>query len=161
MLPALVLRSSPVPWLNYGFASHLSTACRPRRLEWAAMSDVSKRTRGRYMHLSPTKAFFSLPHQHAFNVPKPTAGHPTACTTEILMLSSQHLSAPRGSSTPSILSIKLQSQHQKRNVSHNAQTSKHHHDITTSTESLPAQPIVANLAEELPVALHASESAHG
>jgi hypothetical protein len=57
-------------------------------------------------------------------------------------------------------SIEFQSQDQKCDVSHNAKTSEHNHDITASTEAFPAQPVVADLAEELPVALHASESAH-
>jgi hypothetical protein len=72
------------------------------------------------------------------------------------------ISPRRGSSNLTLyLFVEFQSQHQKRDISHNAQTSKHHHDVTTSTKSLPAQPVVANLAEELPVALHASEGADG
>jgi hypothetical protein len=43
------------------------------------MSVVSKHTQGKYMYLFLTKSFLSLRHQLAFNVPTPTAGHPTSC----------------------------------------------------------------------------------
>lgn len=61
--------------------------------------------------------------------------------------------------SPSTSPIKLQRQHQKRDISHDAQASQHDDDIAAGAETFPAQPIVADFAEKLPVALHAAEGA--
>jgi hypothetical protein len=59
-----------------------------------------------------------------------------------------------------VLGIELQCQDKKRYVSHDTQAGQHDDDVTTSTKSLPAQAIVADFAEELPVPLHTPEGTH-
>lgn len=56
--------------------------------------------------------------------------------------------------------IELQRKNKKRYVSHNTQARQHDNDIPARSKSFPAQTIVANFAEELPIALHTSESTH-
>lgn len=57
--------------------------------------------------------------------------------------------------------IQLQCEDKKRDICHNAQACQHDDNVTTSTKSLPAQAVVADFTEELPVALHAPEGTHG
>lgn len=81
-------------------------------------------------------------------------------TKAIILYSCRPFLRRVSTSVTTSLGIELQRKNKKRYVSHNTQARQHDNDIPACSKSFPAQTVVANFTEELPIALHTPESTH-